>query len=155
MTILSQSKTKTAQQTKKIGSQWAHHIEQKEKNKQRTGATIITLSGDLGSGKTTFTQGFLSYFGIEPQAASPTFTIIKHWKINRSSWVTDIYHADFYRLDNVDEMKGIGWYEAIDNVDAIIIVEWPERVPGVVESAAYKLSLAHTNNPTERVIREM
>lgn len=148
----SEHTTKTPQQTKKIGSQWARYIEKKGESINSTGATIITLSGDLGSGKTTFAQGFLSYFAIETHAASPTFAIIKHWEISQSAWITDIYHADFYRLENNDEMKGIGWYDAVRNRKALIIVEWPEKVPGVLESATYRLLLSHANNPKERMV---
>ena len=68
---------------------------------------IIVLSGDLGSGKTKFTEGFLSYFDLEDEISSPTFTIVNEYKKND----TNIYHFDVYRLEDVDEFYAIGGEE--------------------------------------------
>ena len=64
---------------------------------------IILLSGDLGSGKTKFTEGILTYFGLENEISSPTFTIINEYHTDRFP----IYHFDVYRLSYIDEFYAI------------------------------------------------
>lgn len=64
---------------------------------------VIVLSGDLGSGKTKFTEGFLSYFGLEDEISSPTFTIINEYQKDN----TNIYHFDVYRLEDSSEFYAI------------------------------------------------
>lgn len=69
--------------------------------------TVIVLSGELGAGKTKFTEGFLSYFGLENEISSPTFTIVNEYKNEKAT----IYHFDVYRLSDVDEFYAIGGEE--------------------------------------------
>lgn len=66
---------------------------------------ILVLSGELGSGKTKFTEGFLSYFGLEDEISSPTFTIVNEYKKDD----TNIYHFDVYRLEDSSEFYEIRW----------------------------------------------
>ena len=65
---------------------------------------IIVLSGDLGSGKTKFTEGILTYFGLEDEISSPTFTIVNEYHTEK----LNIYHFDVYRLNDIDEFGAIG-----------------------------------------------
>ena len=83
---------------------------------------IIVLSGDLGSGKTKFTQGFLSYFGLENEISSPTFTIVNEYNTNSFP----IFHFDVYRLSSVDEFYAIGGTDYFDK--GICIIEWGEII---------------------------
>ena len=82
---------------------------------------IIILSGDLGSGKTKFTEGILSYFDLENEISSPTFTIVNEYN-NK----IPIYHFDVYRLSDVDEFFAIGGEEYLQN--GICIIEWGELI---------------------------
>lgn len=66
---------------------------------------VIVLTGDLGSGKTKFTEGFLSYFGLENEISSPTFTIVNEYHQND----INIYHFDVYRLEDSSEFYAIRW----------------------------------------------
>lgn len=66
---------------------------------------VLILSGDLGSGKTKFTEGFLSYFNLEDEISSPTFTIVNEYHKNN----TNIYHFDVYRLEDSSEFYAIRW----------------------------------------------
>lgn len=83
--------------------------------------TIITLEGDLGAGKTTFSQYLLKALGVKSHIPSPTFTIINEYKTKELT----ILHADFYRLDNEDNLDLLGWDILIQNAD-IVLVEWPK-----------------------------
>lgn len=83
---------------------------------------IIILSGELGAGKTKFTEGFLSYFGLENEISSPTFTIVNEYKNNNIT----IFHFDVYRLEDVDEFYAIGGEEYFNS--GICIIEWGEYI---------------------------
>lgn len=83
---------------------------------------IIVLSGELGSGKTKFTEGILSYFNLENEISSPTFTIVNQY--NTSSF--PIYHFDVYRLEDCDEFLEIGGEEYFDK--GVCIIEWGEII---------------------------
>lgn len=87
-----------------------------------TNGDLIILSGDLGSGKTKFTQGILSYFGLEKEISSPTFTIVNEYETPNNT----IYHFDVYRLASVDEFYAIGGEDYFDK--GICIVEWGEQI---------------------------
>ena len=83
---------------------------------------IIVLTGDLGSGKTKFTEGFLSYFNLEDEISSPTFTIVNEYIKND----VNIYHFDVYRLEDSSEFYEIGGEEYFDK--GICIIEWGELI---------------------------
>lgn len=83
---------------------------------------IIILTGELGSGKTKFVEGFLSYFNLENEISSPTFTIVNEYKSNN----INIYHFDVYRLENSDEFYEIGGDEYFEN--GICLIEWGEQI---------------------------
>lgn len=84
--------------------------------------------GDLGSGKTKFIQGFLSYFGLADEISSPTFTIVNEYSNNDIC----IYHFDVYRLADLDEFYAIGGTEYFDN--GICLIEWGELVEPILSS---------------------
>ena len=83
---------------------------------------IIILSGELGSGKTKFTQGILKHFGLENEISSPTFTIVNEY----NSRDINIYHFDLYRLSDIDEFYAIGGEEYFDK--GICLIEWGELI---------------------------
>ena len=95
---------------------------------------VIVLSGDLGAGKTKFTEGILSYFGLENEISSPTFTIVNEYK---NSNIT-IYHFDVYRLSDSDEFYAIGGEEYLDN--GICIIEWGEIIEDALLKPRIKIS---------------
>lgn len=83
---------------------------------------IVVLSGDLGSGKTKFTEGILDYFGFKDEISSPTFTIVNEYKNDKIK----IFHFDVYRLADLDEFYAIGGEEYFDK--GICIIEWGEQI---------------------------
>ena len=84
---------------------------------------VIVLTGELGSGKTKFTQGFLEYFGLENEISSPTFTIVNEYNAQNG---LNIYHFDVYRLSDTDEFYAMGGEEYFEN--GICIIEWGEII---------------------------
>ena len=99
--------------THQFAAQLAAHLQPGE---------VMALFGDLGSGKTTFTQGFGKACGVAAPITSPTFTIMHIY--HGREW--PIYHFDFYRLQSVAEAQALGCEEYFDG-DGVTLVEWPER----------------------------
>ncbi len=83
---------------------------------------VVVLSGELGSGKTKFTEGFLKFYGLDSEISSPTFSIVNEYKKDD----INIYHFDVYRLEDVDEFYAIGGDEYFSS--GISIIEWGEII---------------------------
>lgn len=109
---------------------------------------IIILSGDLGSGKTKFTQGVLSYFELDKEISSPTFTIVNEYYSNNS---TPIFHFDVYRLEDLDEFYAIGGEEYFEK--GICIIEWGELIEPILPNNYIKISFSRDNdNENTRIL---
>ena len=90
------------------------------------GGEVLALCGDLGAGKTHFTQGLANGLGIDASAVtSPTFTLIQEYGGGR----LPIFHFDFYRMESAEEVLAIGWEEYLDEDHGVIIVEWANKFP--------------------------
>ncbi len=100
---------------------------------------IIILSGELGSGKTKFTQGVLRHFGLENEISSPTFTIVNEY----NSTNINIYHFDLYRLSDIDEFYAIGGEEYLAN--GVCIFEWGEMLEDILKKNYTKITFKKSN----------
>lgn len=101
---------------------------------------VIVLSGDLGAGKTKFTEGILSFFGLENEISSPTFTIV-------NEYITDninIYHFDVYRLEDSSEFYEIGGEEYFEK--GICIIEWGEIIKDILPNDYIKILFSKDDN---------
>lgn len=107
---------------------------------------IIILTGDLGSGKTKFTEGFLTYFELEDEISSPTFNIVNEYIKNDIK----IFHFDVYRLENVDEFYEIGGEEYFSN--GICIIEWGEIIKEALPYEHIEISFERDNNDINKRI---
>ena len=96
---------------------------------------IIVLTGDLGAGKTKFTEGFLSYFGLENEISSPTFTIVNEYNSND----INIFHFDVYRLKDSSEFYEIGGEEYFEK--GICIIEWGELISDVLPNEYIEIQI--------------
>ena len=94
-------------------------------------ATVVTLSGELGAGKTTFTQGIAKALGVGETVSSPTFVLEKIYAL-ASGKFTHLIHIDAYRLKDESELGVLGWSEITADPGNIIVLEWPERVPTAI-----------------------
>lgn len=88
---------------------------------------VYTLTGDLGVGKTLFTQGFAAGLGISEPVSSPTFTILQMYDTGRLPF----YHFDVYRIGDVEEMEEIGWEDYIYG-QGVCMVEWAELIEEIL-----------------------
>ena len=100
--------------------------------------TIVGLSGDLGAGKTTFSQGVGLGLGIEQPIVSPTFILMAEYMGGR----LPLLHSDVYRL-NPGESEAIGLEEAVDEWDGLVLVEWAEKVSEIFPSDHLWVELTH------------
>lgn len=98
---------------------------------QENGATVLGLYGDLGAGKTSFTQGIAQALGVSDAVVSPTFVIEKIYTLENKKF-SHLIHIDAYRIEKVEEMLHLGWKEIISNKKNLIIVEWPELIDSIM-----------------------
>jgi len=120
--------TNNAKETQKLGKELAENV---LKLKPLKTAVIIGFEGDLGSGKTTFLQGFAKGLGIKEKILSPTFVILKHLKITKSRY-TDFYHVDCYRLKKKEELLGLGFKKIVSNPSNIVAIEWVGQIKKIL-----------------------
>lgn len=97
--------------------------------------SVLALSGDLGSGKTTFTKILASELGIDEVVTSPTFVIMKRYEISGeekalkiAKQFSELFHLDAYRIEDIDEMRVLGFEEILKKPEALICIEWAERI---------------------------
>jgi tRNA threonylcarbamoyladenosine biosynthesis protein TsaE len=103
------------------------------------GGMLITLHGELGTGKTTLARGLLRARGVAGPIKSPTYALVEHYPISSLYF----YHFDFYRFMNPDEWDFAGMSDYFRD-DAVCIVEWPERVASRLPAPDLALSLSDT-----------
>lgn len=103
--------------------------------KQLNNNSVIVLEGDLGAGKTKFTEGILEYFNLADEISSPTFTIVNEY----NSKNINIYHFDVYRLADIDEFYAIGGDEYFGK--GICIIEWGEIVEKAIPKDHIKIKI--------------
>lgn len=113
-------------------------------------AVVVALQGDLGAGKTTFTQAAGKLLGVEENMHSPTFVIEKIYKIDYKGF-KKLIHIDAYRLEKEAELLHLGWGEIIRDPDNLIFIEWPENVKGIIPDDAKRISFKFISD-TEREI---
>ena len=102
---------------------------------------LVFLEGELGSGKTTLIKQLCKELGFKNQVTSPTFPLLNIYKNNDKN----IYHADLYRLKNIDEINELGFYEIMENNDWFF-VEWPELLYGVIDFSYTKIKIKNVDD---------
>ena len=115
--------SQSAQDTQAIATELAHTV---RAEMPRALATVIALRGELGAGKTTFTQGFAKALGIAQQPKSPTFLLAKQYAIPGTTY--SLWHLDCYRLQSHKDLATINLHTIFDDSNNIILIEWPEKV---------------------------
>jgi tRNA threonylcarbamoyladenosine biosynthesis protein TsaE len=109
---------------------------------------VICLEGDLGAGKTTFTQGLAAALGVSGRVTSPTFCIVQEHLGDGKLLV----HMDLYRLHGEEDVEAIGWEDYLAR-GAIMVVEWPERAGSLVPESAYHIIFRYNEGEESRAIQ--
>jgi tRNA threonylcarbamoyladenosine biosynthesis protein TsaE len=115
--------------------------------KRLTSGSVVTLFGDLGTGKTRFIKGICNGLGVQEHVASPTFTIVNEYTSN----TIKIFHFDFYRVKSVIEIKEIGFDEYIYG-DGVCVIEWADRVQELLPPNRFDVHLSLGENEFTREI---
>lgn len=102
---------------------------------------VLALRGGLGAGKTHFTKGVVAGLGCNAQVTSPTFTLAHEYAGGK----LPVFHFDFYRMESEDEVLRIGWDEYLAE-DGVIVVEWPDKFPGLIPADALWLDFQVQGN---------
>ncbi|OGC50435.1 tRNA (adenosine(37)-N6)-threonylcarbamoyltransferase complex ATPase subunit type 1 TsaE [candidate division WWE3 bacterium RIFCSPHIGHO2_01_FULL_40_23] len=93
------------------------------------GGEVLTLYGDLGSGKTTFVKGLVKAFGIKASVISPTFVLMRHYKnVSKKERISVINHVDLYRITEASEILNLGVLDVIGSRDSVMVIEWPKLI---------------------------
>jgi len=109
-------------------------------------ATLITLSGELGAGKTSFTQALAKAYGIEEHVTSPTFVLEKIYRLPEGKGFTRLAHIDAYRLKSGTELSSLGFADLMNDPHTLVVLEWPEMVVDGLPSADIAISLVVTDD---------
>ena len=107
---------------------------------------VVCLEGDLGAGKTTFTQGLAAALGVKGRVTSPTFCIVQEHR----GAACFLVHMDLYRLNGEDDVVAIGWEDYLAE-GAILAVEWPERAGGLIPPDARHVRFRHLGEEKRKV----
>ena len=121
--------------TKKLGQELAKEI----LKRKGEAAFVVFLDGELGTGKTTLVKEIIFALGVKEKVKSPTFTIIEPYELNNEN----IYHVDLYRIIDPSELEIIGLREYLNESNAIIFIEWPEKGYGYLKKFDLKIYLKH------------
>jgi tRNA threonylcarbamoyladenosine biosynthesis protein TsaE len=117
-------------------------------------AFIIALSGDLGTGKTTFTKELATLFHVKQNVVSPTFMIFRSYSIPRQKGIefTHLYHVDLYRIEHIDELKILEFNKILENPHYIVIIEWAEKIKDQLPKNALWIYFKHGKRENERIL---
>lgn len=132
---------KNEEETKKFG---------KELSEKLTAGSIVALTGDLGTGKTTLTKAIAAGLGVTDVITSPTFNIVKQYDSGR----LPLYHFDVYRIGDVDEMYEIG-YEEYFFGDGVCVIEWADLIEEIIPDDAVRIEIEYGEKEGERIYRCM
>lgn len=134
-------KTQSFEETRKIGEKMVEVLDR---------SRIFALFGDLGSGKTTFTQGFAKALGIKTKIISPTFIIARSYRINFGKF-RRFYHIDLYRVENAGDLIDLGVEEIMSDEENIVVIEWPEKLEKI-EKKCLKIRFEYIDINKRKII---
>ena len=119
---------------------------------ERLGATVrapmlVTLAGELGTGKTTLVRAICRGLGVSEDVTSPTFALVHEYGSSHAGG--PVFHLDLYRLESPAELTNIGWDEIVSS-HAVVLVEWPERAGDRIPRDHIPIRLEHIPGDGER-----
>ena len=136
-------------ETKKLGEKLAREVLRSSKKKDR----ILSLEGDLGGGKTSFLQGFAKGLGIKERVLSPTFVIVRKFKIpSKRSQVKNFYHIDCYRIKKAKEILDLDFERITSDSKNIVAIEWADKIKKILPKDRISLKFELINKEKRKII---
>ena len=114
-------------------------------------AGVVAVHGTMGAGKTTLVRAVLHAWGSEEEGASPTFGLVHHHTVSRQGKPCQVRHMDLYRLEHEEEAERAGIADMLLE-ELLTLVEWPERVPGLMPDDAHLLQIEELPDGTRQCI---
>jgi tRNA threonylcarbamoyladenosine biosynthesis protein TsaE len=148
MDINTQIITETAQETARVGEELAASLIHRKGS--GGGATVLCLYGDLGSGKTTFAQGFAKGLGFTGRLLSPTFIIVRRYNIPSTD--NFLYHIDLYRTKTVLDIENLGFSEMACDDHAYVLIEWAEKLESLKPGKRIDIHFNLNKNDSHTII---
>ena len=131
--------TSSEEETENIGKSLAMSLSK--------GDTVL-LRGNLGAGKTVFSRGFARGLGITEPVSSPTYTIVQEYELPEGG---RLYHLDLYRISDVNAALAFGVDEFLDDPQGISLIEWPDRIDGILPENAICVEIEHLSDSERRL----
>ncbi|MDD5551542.1 MAG: tRNA (adenosine(37)-N6)-threonylcarbamoyltransferase complex ATPase subunit type 1 TsaE [Candidatus Pacebacteria bacterium] len=158
----------SSKETQNIGRDLAENL---LKKKLKSNATVISLEGDFGGGKTTFTKGFARGLNLKEKIKSPTFVIMRKYRIpiNNKQQTTDIkrrnncrlkvenckfryfFHLDCYRIQNPKEILALGWKDIVKFPENIVLVEWGDKIKKILPRGTIYIKFDFINDKKRKI----
>lgn len=126
--------SKSKEETQALAQEWIKSLDTSSDS-----ALVVGLYGNLGSGKTTFTQAVAKEMGVKDIVNSPTFVIEKIYETDHSHFIR-LIHIDAYRLEKGRELQDLNFEELINNPHNLILIEWPENVKEILPENMQKIA---------------
>lgn len=136
--------SKSLKDTDNLAKDFLSKIEKGDK------ATIVALSGELGSGKTAFVKCVAKNLGFNEDITSPTFVIMKNYELSTKNYKL-LIHIDAYRLNSYKELENLRWQEIYNDPNNLIFLEWPERVLELIPNDAKKINFEFIDETTRKI----
>ena len=136
--------SKSPKETNMIANDFLNTLKLKER------ATIVALEGELGAGKTAFTQEVGKILGVTENMHSPTFVIEKIYSIDWKGF-KNLIHIDAYRLEKDSELFHLGWEEVTKEPENLIFLEWPENVASLIPADAKRIYFQFIDETTREI----
>lgn len=117
------------------------------------GGEVVALHGDLGSGKTTFVQGLAKGLGIKGQIISPTFIIVRTYKLDKTRLndLNHFYHIDLYRIEHESGIVGLGIEEIVNDSENIVAIEWAERMGSLLPEKRIDIAFEYVDEGKRKI----
>jgi tRNA threonylcarbamoyladenosine biosynthesis protein TsaE len=114
---------------------------------------VVCLYGDLGFGKTTFVQGLAKGLGITNRIISPTFVIVRSYKIkNNELEIINFYHIDLYRIENEKDIEDLGIEEIISNTNNIVVIEWADKLKKYLPKKRIDIEFFYEKDSSRKIV---
>lgn len=131
------------EETKKVATAFSKTI---------AGGMIVCLHGELGAGKTTFVKGLADALGVKETMTSPTFTLMNMYPVPKHPNIKTLVHIDTYRLKDEHELVDIGVEDYLGQPGVLTLVEWPEKIEGLLtEKKVTNVSIDHLDETSRSI----